>query len=304
MQWIRRGLIFQPDHRYEWMQTHAQLPTADPIGGDMYRIYFASRDTSQRSSIGSIEIDIHEPFRLRSVSEKPLLEPGPIGCFDEHGVYPSSIVNHGGDKYLYYVGWTRGAEPPLFYASVGLAISRDGGKTFSKYSKAPIMARSEYDPCLVTSPFAYMEDGKWKMVYVSGFKWERIQQSLRSFYHIKYAESDDGKRWRRAGRVAIDFKSNTETNIARPVILKEKDLCKMWYCYAGERSYAIGYAESQDGLTWRRKDEEAGMGVSGSGFDSGMVCYPYVVSHGKKKYMFYNGNSFGRDGIGLAVAEA
>jgi hypothetical protein len=46
------------------------------------------------------------------------------------------------------------------------------------------------------------------------------------------------------------------------------------------------------------------MGTSGSGFDSGMVCYPYVVLHGKKKYMFYNGNSFGRDGIGLAVAVA
>jgi hypothetical protein len=38
-------------------------------------------------------------------------------------------------------------------------------------------------------------------------------------------------------------------------------------------------------------------------FDSKMIEYPHVFKHHSKKYMLYNGNNFGYDGIGLAVEE-
>jgi len=43
--------------------------------------------------------------------------------------------------------------------------------------------------------------------------------------------------------------------------------------------------------------------VSESGFDSEMVCYPFVFVREDKRYLLYNGNAFGREGIGLAVYE-
>lgn len=49
----------------------------------------------------------------------------------------------------------------------------------------------------------------------------------------------------------------------------------MWYSYRG-RSYRIVYAESEDGLIWIRKDQESGIHVSESGWDSEMLAYPYV----------------------------
>jgi predicted GH43/DUF377 family glycosyl hydrolase len=76
----------------------------------------------------------------------------------------------------------------------------------------------------------------------------------------------------------------------------------MWYSYRG-RSYRIGYAESDNGIEWVRKDEEVGIDVSESGWDSEMIEYPYIFDHEGQRYMLYNGNGYGRTGIGLAVLE-
>jgi len=73
----------------------------------------------------------------------------------------------------------------------------------------------------------------------------------------------------------------------------------MWYASRGE-SYRIGYAESADGLRWERKDHLSGINVSESGWDSEMVEYPFVFDAKGRRYLLYNGNDYGRSGIGLA----
>ena len=80
----------------------------------------------------------------------------------------------------------------------------------------------------------------------------------------------------------------------------------MWYCYRGQKeikTYRIGYAESKGGLVWERKDELAGIDVSASGWDSECICYPYVFDYNNERYMFYNGNGYGKSGFGLAILE-
>ena len=76
----------------------------------------------------------------------------------------------------------------------------------------------------------------------------------------------------------------------------------MWYCSRGA-AYRIGYAESADGVKWERLDAQAGITVSESGWDSEMTAYPWVFSHKSTNYMLYNGNGYGRTGIGLAESD-
>ena len=76
----------------------------------------------------------------------------------------------------------------------------------------------------------------------------------------------------------------------------------MWYSVRGSR-YVIGYAESADGLRWTRRDDAHGLLPSPDGWDSEMVEYPYVFDHAGTRYMLYNGNGYGRTGVGLAVWE-
>ena len=182
----------------------------------------------------------------------------------------------------------------------GLAVSVDGGESFTRVSRVPILDRTDAEPyTLNTAPCVLREGTCWRMWYVSGVGW--VHRDLPR-YNIKYAESDDGIHWHRPGRVCIDFASAEEHALARPCVLKEDGVYRMWFSHKGEH-YRIGYAESLDGLRWERDDTRAGIDVSMSGWDSTMIEYSYVFGHRGRKYMLYNGNDYGREGIGIAVAE-
>ena len=58
-----------------------------------------------------------------------------------------------------------------------------------------------------------------------------------------------------------------------------------------------------DGINWERMDEKMNLSISESGWDSEMICYAYLFEHDSKLYMLYNGNGYGKTGIGLAVLE-
>jgi hypothetical protein len=64
--------------------------------------------------------------------------------------------------------------------------------------------------------------------------------------------------------------------------------------------YCLGYAESADGITWKRKDEEIGIDISDSPFENEAVMYSAVVEANGRTFCFYNGNAFGRDGFAVA----
>jgi len=74
----------------------------------------------------------------------------------------------------------------------------------------------------------------------------------------------------------------------------------MWFAVRGAR-YRIGYAESADGMTWTRADDLGGLRTAADGWDSEMVEYPCVLDHQERRYMLYNGNDYGKTGVGLAV---
>jgi hypothetical protein len=301
MKWTKMGLIFKPQGDIDWMVSHAAVPVAENMGGDRFRIYCASRDNYNRAHVAYIEIDINKPKEILDISRKPALAPGELGTFDDSGAMVSWIMDHDGKTYLYYAGWSLGVTVP-FYFYLGLAISEDGGESFHKVSASPILGRNRVDPYLTGPACVLIEDGAWKMWYVSGSKWEMQGNRPKHYYHIKYAESTDGIHWDRQGVVCIDYGSSDEYAIARPCVIKDDGLYRMWYCQRGE-SYRIGYAESRDGIQWVRKDEEVGMDVSESGWDSEMNEYPFVFDHRGERYMLYNGNGYGKTGMGLAVLE-
>ena len=76
----------------------------------------------------------------------------------------------------------------------------------------------------------------------------------------------------------------------------------MFYCYA-INNYVLGYAESTDGINWIRKDDQIGITTSKSGWDSEMIEYPFFINYNNKKYLFYNGNEYGKTGIGYAILD-
>ena len=298
MKWTKLGQVFRPPADLTWMVSHAQAPVVERIG-ERYRVYFAGRDAADRGRIGAFEFDPASPGVIGDISEAPVLDLGRLGAFDDNGVTPACLVEHAGRRFLYYTGWSLGVTVP-FYLFVGLAVSEDGGRTFGRVSAGPVLERSHVDPYLTAAPWVLVEEGRWRMWYVAGSRWEPGDERPRHYYHIRYAESPDGLHWVRHGTICIDYASPTEYAISRPCVIRDGDRYRMWYASRGG-AYRIGYAESPDGIRWERRDHEVGIDVSGSGWDSEMVAYPCVFDHAGRRYMLYNGNGYGRTGIGLAV---
>jgi hypothetical protein len=299
--WKRIGLIFRPERQRPWIVSHAALPVADHLNGDRFRVYFSARDEQGRARIGYFELDLTTPFDLLALSDLPVLGLGPLGTFDDNGVTSAWVVTRGARKFLYYSGWTTGGTVP-FRFFIGLAASEDAGRSFGRISAGPILDRSDVDPYLTGSPCVLVERGQWRMWYVSGTAWEEGGGRPRHRYHIKYAESQDGVRWQRSGTVCVDYASPDEYAIARPTVIWHEGRYRMWFCCRGA-AYRLGYAESPDGFRWERDDAQAGLDVSVEGWDSEMLAYPFVFYHRGALYLLYNGDGYGRTGIGLAVLE-
>lgn len=278
------------------------MPCVRALDEDLVRVFFSGRDEEERSRVGSFDFDPQSPEEVTTVNDGPALEPGGLGAFDESGATSSWVLDVEDSTWMYYVGWTRGVTVP-FYNSIGLARSQDGGLTFQKVSEGPLVSRDRVDPYFTASSCVMIDEGIWKMWYLSCTGWKMVDGKARHSYHIRYAESHDGVNWRRSGRICIDYRSEEEYAISRPSVLRDGDLYRMWYSYRGS-SYRIGYAESNDGVVWVRKDEEAGIDVSPEGWDSEMIEYPCVFDHSGSRYMLYNGNGYGATGIGLAVLES
>jgi hypothetical protein len=300
MKWHKRGHVFCPSGERPWMASHAAVPCAEPLDSHRVRIYFTCRDGAQRSHCGWVEIDLRRPDVPLRLADQPVLAPGAVGFFDDSGAMLCWITpTKGGDRF-YYQGWNLGTNVP-FRNSIGLAV-RDGDGRLHLHSPGPILDRGPHDPCFVGSPCVLREGAGWRMWYLSCVEWVPQDQGFRHRYHIKHAASDDGVQWQRDGTVCIDFQSEAEYAICRPSVLYEGGVYRMWYCYRGA-AYRIGYAVSADGLSWQRRDAEAGIDVSPSGWDAEMIEYPHVFDHGGARYMAYCGNGYGRAGFGLAVLE-
>lgn len=301
MRWQKLGRLFVPDGSIPWMHSHATLPTAVHLNGDEFRVYFSSRDPEGRSHVGYADVDVCKGLWTGGISEQPIISPGPLGRFDYSGATISWVVERDETEYFYYVGWNLAIEVP-FRNALGLVIRNRINNNQLRKLPGPVLDRSPVDPCFVAAASILVDGSLWRMWYLSCTEWEINGDQLRHKYHIKYAESTDGIWWSRDGRICIDFADDSEYAISRPSVVRDKDGYHMWYSWRGEK-YRIGYASSSDGLSWTRRDREAGISVSPGQWDGDMIEYPFVFDHAGRRYMLYNGDGYGLSGFGLAVLE-
>jgi hypothetical protein len=183
----------------------------------------------------------------------------------------------------------------------GLAISEDGGESFTRIQKTPILERSPQELFFRGGPFAIKEADKYKLWYVAGSEWIDIEGKDMPVYVLKYQESNRPEDWKDLGETCIDIEFDNEFGFGRPYYFRRANKSYLFYSIRDKKEgYVIGYAESDDGKAWIRKDNEIGISKSTGGFDSEMICYAALIEVKNKIYMFYNGNDFGRDGFAYA----
>lgn len=298
MKWKKRGLIFNAKQVNEWMQHSAIQPTAVVVN-DIIRVFAGFRDEHGVSRIGYVDLDANNPSKVLYHTKQPVLDVGEPGCFDDNGVSPCCALHINEDIYLFYSGYNLGKHV-RFTSYSGLAVSHDNGKTFVRYSKVPIMERTENER-LFRCVFDVLKYGeKWRVYYCTGNEFLEGKEKTLASYRIKCLETTDFTKLNQEGVYLMDTEED-EYRLGRSCILIEDGLYKMYFCGGGEKvTYKLAYAESTDGMNWIRLDDKLNIELSETGWDSEMMAYPSVVRYNEKTYMFYNGNRFGYDGFGYA----
>jgi len=295
MKWIKKGVIFNKEF--------AQLPVVD-IYENYYRIYCSTRDNQGRSIPKAI--DIHKSltsspygpaFTIIDNINIPLGKPG---SFDSHGVMPTEIITlKDGTKHLYYIGWSKRLDVP-YWNSIGLAISKDNGITWEKYSEGPIFNTCAKEPGFIgTISIVHTNEGDsythWLMYYSSAH-WEEIDGKLEPVYDIKSALSKDGINWEPTGETIIKL-FNNEGGIAS----FRKLGSRFYYSIRKKNNYRINPANSYHikSVDLFMKDE---MLELYPGENELMCAYPFIIEEKDKYLMFYN-TDFGKKGIYYAYSK-
>jgi len=300
MQWIKKGIVYAPDGQMTWAAHSALTPTPILLSNNTIRVYAGFRDLAGVSRIGFVDLDAQDPSKILRISQKPALDIGAPGCFDDNGVILGDLLWVKSKLYLYYVGFQL-VNNVKFLAYTGLAISEDGGDTFVRLSAVPVLDRANEGLYFRAIHSIRIEEGVWKCWYGAGSKWSKINGLQYPNYITKYIESSDGINFPEEGAICIDQEGEDEYRIGRPRVSKINNLYRMFYTIGTlSGTYLPGYAESNDGKVWVRKDDLIGITISESGWDSKALSYTAPLTVGNKEYIFYNGNDMGKTGFGYA----
>lgn len=303
MKWRKLGVVWNTDGSYPWAKTHAMGPTPFRLNDEVIRVFITCLDEKGRGRPGYVDVAANDPSRVLGISPYAVIDIGEPGTFDDNGLMAISIVQPElNTLFMYYAGFEICTHIRYRIFS-GLAVSKDGGKTFTRYSRTPILDRTSKELFFRGGPFAMFDEGVFKLWYVAGSEWISLNGKPMPVYDLRYQESRDGIHWSESGKLSMAITGEDEHGFGRPWVIKRGPNDYQLFYSIRRRSFAayrLGYAESTDGINWVRKDEEMGLDVTPGEFDSDAIMYSAVISVGNKTYCFYNGNNFGEQGFGVA----
>ena len=303
MRWRKLGIVWSANGKSEWAISHAMGPTPFILNENVIRVYITCLDEKGRGRPGYVDVSPHDPTRILSIAQNSLIDIGKPGTFDDNGLMAISVVRCNSNLvFMYYAGFEL-CKHIRYRIFTGLAVSKDGGMTFTRHSQTPILDRTDSELFFRCGPFVMLDDDVFKLWYVAGSEWTNIGGKEMPIYDLRYQESRDGIHWSDRGVLSLAITGSDEHGFGRPWVVK-RGLNDYQLFYSIRRrsfaAYRLGYAESSDGINWIRKDNELGIDTTPGEFDSDAIMYSAVISVGSRTFCFYNGNNFGEQGFGVA----
>lgn len=298
MIWNKKGLIFENAGLHPKLFSHASNPLAIQLDDNIYRVFYSGRDAENRSSVSYFDYDF-ESMKIVFECNQPLISHGSENTFYSHGISIGNYYEVDGNKYLNFMGWQI-PENEHWRGKIGRLLISGDLDQLTIDSKYPLLDTDTEDPISLSYPWIHYKEGIYQMWYGSTVYWDTETEEM--LHIIKYAESSNADTWVRKGE-AIPFILGKSQAFSRPSVIQNESGYHMWFSYRGKlkSKYRIGYAFSADGIKWECDYENIGIDISETGWDNDMICYPFVFVRENSLYMLYNGNDYGKTGIGLAV---
>ena len=306
----RHSCLIKPTQDIWWMSTHAGPSFVKQISHSLLEIYVTGRSTDNKSRIGRAHVKISSDKTLKCIhiDDDPIFDIGNTGLFDESGVSYPWLVSDSRYEYMFYVGWSRSSTTG-FQNFLGLA-SRDLGSSDSEFErvyKVPILDRCNDEPFGTGSCCVTRENNQWVMIYTSFLGWEKdnkksqFHKNKQPSYLLKIATSTDLVNWKRLNKKAVEFEGD-EHIIGKPMYLLDDNRKKaeLWFSVRGN-AYRIGYASGKNIYNLKRvpmNEVVLSPPPVNDEWDFETQEYAFVTNVNSRKLVFYNGNEYGKTGLG------
>ena len=201
----------------------------------------------------------------------------------------------------------------IFIGRFDLEISDELNLKVTKIEKDPVLNPGKlgcFDDNGVSPSSYVLAKNNVHHLYYIGWK---PRSTTRFSLVAGLAISHDGKNFKRHSMAPLLYQNDLEplSILTAPWVILDNDIFRMWYVSGVEwinedlPKYNIKYAESIDGINWDHKiNEKTPYSLSRSNdknaWDSQMVEYSCVTKFKNYLLMFYNGNQYGKTGIGLS----
>jgi len=338
VRWVRepRNPVLPPGPRGSFDSKRCMNPWAMRVGDEVH-LYYSGGDskgvqriclaTAAWKAASSLPASgkLGQAWRAAATSDLtkwtrhgPVLDVGPPGSFDAKWCVLPHVVQVAPDRWhLYYTANCGKGSGLSAFPGIGLAVS-DDRKRWTKHAGNPVLAPSGKagdDDAVGMAGGSVLKvrlpggGTEWRFYY-TGCPTLGKPLKLNQQKRVCLAVSHDAVRWEKRGAVMLrrDDVDYEDVAAAGPVVHQNPDgTFRMWYSAIGTRwgFYSICYAESDDGLRWRRGTaygDNLQLTPQGTGWEKQMVEYPSVIDVGGRLHMFYCGNGYGKTGIGMAVA--
>ena len=90
--WARRGLVYSATGQRGFDQSHCHKPTPVLVDESTIRVFFGVRDARNTTRTTYVDLDASDPWRVKYVHDRPVLDTGKLGAFDDSGANVSTYT--------------------------------------------------------------------------------------------------------------------------------------------------------------------------------------------------------------------
>jgi hypothetical protein len=201
---------------------------------------------------------------------------------------------------LLYIGWRRGDEAAPYTLFSGLAFSEDEGRSFEKVA-GPLLGPCTGERLFRTAPFMHREPDGFRLLYIGGDEFTVAENGRRlPVYSLMELRSQTPWRWEGPGRLLLEpDRRMAEIGFGRPVLYDISGRTVLMLSIRTGSGYTLVETPAEFDAG-QRPPFSAVLEPPFDDWEAEMTCFGAPCAVGEHDLLFYNGNGFGRTGLGLA----
>jgi hypothetical protein len=254
------------------------------------KLILTARTKNNFSFLLSLDVDLAS---MIGTASKPIISLGAKDSFDENGISYPCIFEFNNQKYLFYTGWSLRTNNPfkntLGYSRFGDEINKIGPLSIIK-DKGFITEIGSMDI------FKFQNSNY--MFFTKFDEWDGHNPR----YSIRVAKSEGISTWILDRSFNLNKINELSSMVSRPSIVRYQSQYLIFFCYREKNlDYKIGLAQSSNFFSWKLISKDVFKNLDLESWCKEGQAYPHAIYNSEQNvfYLFFAGNSYGKDGFGL-----